>query len=140
MDTGAPEQSCTDLRFSLPSLAGECAGQQKFNRRRHLPLDFHLRLWQKEAMNRTELIHELAEANDISFDLARMFVDTTISMMKQQLIEGGRVEIRGLGSFTMREYSGYKGRNPRTGESVKVKPKRIPYFRCGLDLKQMVNE
>ncbi len=90
-------------------------------------------------MNRTELIHALAEANYISLELAKLFVETTVSLMKQQLMDGGRIEIRGFGAFTMREYGGYKGRNPKVGISVTVKPKRLPFFKCGLDLKEMVN-
>ena len=60
-------------------------------------------------------------------------------MMKQQLMDGGRVEIRGFGSFEMREYGGYRGRNPKTGDSVEVKPKRTPFFKPGQELKIMVN-
>ncbi len=91
-------------------------------------------------MNKSELIHALAEANDIPPELAKLFVETTVTMMKQQLMDGGRVEIRGFGIFTMKEYSGYTGTNPKTGTAVAVKPKRLPFFKCGLDLKEMVNE
>ena len=91
-------------------------------------------------MNKSELTQALAEANDIPPEYARIFVETTVEMMKQQLLDGGRIEIRGFGSFYMRDYGSYTGRNPRTGESVTVKPKRKPFFKCGLDLKNMVNE
>ena len=90
-------------------------------------------------MNKSELIEALAEKSRIAPELARDVVETTIELMKQQLMEGGRIEIRGFGSFEMREYCGYKGRNPKTGESVQVKPKRTPFFKCGQDLKDMLN-
>ncbi len=90
-------------------------------------------------MNKSELIQALAEKSDISQELARSVVETMIDMMKQQLLEGGRIEIRGFGSFEMREYDAYKGRNPHTGESVDVKAKRTPFFKCGKDLWDMVN-
>ena len=90
-------------------------------------------------MNKSELIQALAEKSDITPDQARYFVETMIDLMKQQLMDGGRIEIRGFGSFEMREHGGYKGRNPQTGESVDVKPKRTPFFKCGQELKDMVN-
>ncbi len=75
-------------------------------------------------MNKSELIQVLSEKSDITPELARSVVETMIGKMKQQLMDGGRIEIRGFGSFEMREYGAYKGRNPQTGESVEVKPKR----------------
>ncbi len=90
-------------------------------------------------MNKSELIQALAEKSGIASELARNVVETTIELMKQQLMGGGRIEIRGFGSFEMREYKAYKGRNPKTGESVSVKPKRTPFFKCGQDLKDMLN-
>jgi integration host factor subunit beta len=53
--------------------------------------------------------------------------------------KGDRIEIRGLGSFNVREYKAYKGRNPKTGENIDVRPKRLPFFKVGKDLKVMVN-
>ena len=91
-------------------------------------------------MNKSELTQALAEANDIPQEYARIFVETTVEMMKQQLLDGGRIEIRGFGSFEMREHGACKGRDPHTGENVDVKPKRLPFFKCGLDLKNTVNE
>ena len=91
-------------------------------------------------MNKSELIQALAEKSGISPELARNVVETMIDMMKQQLMDGGRIEIRGFGSFEMREYDGYRGRNPKTGESVEVKPKRTPFFKCGKNLMDLVNQ
>ncbi len=91
-------------------------------------------------MNKSELIQALAEKSDIDPTLARDIVETTIAMMKQQLMECGRIEIRGFGSFEIREYGAYKGRNPHTGESVDVKAKRTPFFKCGKELRDLLNE
>ena len=90
-------------------------------------------------MNKSELIQALAEKSDITPELARSVVESMIGMMKQQLMDGGRIEIRGFGVFEMREYGAYTGRNPSTGESVDVKAKRTPFFKCGKDLMEMVN-
>jgi integration host factor subunit beta len=59
--------------------------------------------------------------------------------MANALAEGDKVEIRGLGSFKVKAYDGYKGRNPRTGKVVKVKPKKLPFFKCGKELKEGVD-
>ncbi len=91
------------------------------------------------AMNKSELIITLAEKNNLPADQARIIVDTMVDLMKEQLMEGGRIEIRGFGSFEMREYRAYTGRNPKTGKAVQVKPKRMPFFKCGLDLKEQLN-
>ena len=90
-------------------------------------------------MTKSELIQALAEKSNIAPELARDVVETMIDMMKRQLMDGGRIEIRGFGSFEMREHGAYKGRNPHTGESVDVKAKRTPFFKCGKDLMEMVN-
>ena len=58
---------------------------------------------------------------------------------RDSLLEGGRVEIRGFGSFKVKEYGSYAGRNPRTGEKVAVEPKRLPFFRAGKELKEYLN-
>jgi integration host factor subunit beta len=59
--------------------------------------------------------------------------------MKEALKNGNRVEIRGFGSFKIKEYKGYQGRNPKTGEKVEVKPKSLPFFRAGKDLREYIN-
>jgi len=53
---------------------------------------------------------------------------------------GGRIEIRGFGSFVMREYGTYTGRNPKTGEEVEIKPKRLPFFKVGKELRERIND
>lgn len=82
-------------------------------------------------MNKSELVKALADQANISLDEATLVVNTFVDSMKDSLLEGGRVEIRGFGSFKVKEYGSYAGRNPRTGEKVAVEPKRLPFFRAG---------
>lgn len=91
-------------------------------------------------MNKSELIKALAEEGHLSNEDATMVVTTFIEGMKKALLDGDRVEIRGFGSFKMKEYSGYAGRNPRTGQAVNVIPKRLPFFRAGKELKEFLNK
>ncbi len=90
-------------------------------------------------MNKSELIQKLAEQCNLSTDDAKLCVDIFVEQMRKALLDGDRIEIRGFGSFKMKEYEGYTGRNPKTGESVQVKPKRMPFFRAGKELKDLVN-
>ena len=91
-------------------------------------------------MNKSELIEELAAKtgyNPKSTDkMVRIFFDR----IKAALSAGDKVEIRGFGSFTLKKYKGYIGRNPKTGETVEVKPKKLPVFRTGKDLRSRVNQ
>jgi len=66
-------------------------------------------------------------------------VDFMFDGFTNELKNGGRIEIRGFGSFTVREYGAYDGRNPRTGNDVAVKPKRLPFFKVGKELKAKVD-
>ena len=90
-------------------------------------------------MNNSELVKALADQANISLDEATLVVNTFVDSMKDSLLEGGRVEIRGFGSFKVKEYGSYAGRNPRTGEKVAVEPKRLPFFRAGKELKEYLN-
>ena len=90
-------------------------------------------------MNKSELVKALADQANISLDEATLVVNTFVDCMKDSLLEGGRVEIRGFGSFKVKEYGSYAGRNPRTGEKVAVEPKRLPFFRAGKELKEYLN-
>ena len=91
-------------------------------------------------MNKSELIEELAAKtgyNPKSTDkMVRIFFDR----IKAALSAGDKLEIRGFGSFTLKKYKGYIGRNPKTGETVEVKPKQLPVFRTGKDLRSRVNQ
>ncbi len=91
-------------------------------------------------MTKSELVQKLAQECNLSIDDADMCVEIFVDEMKKALLEGNRIEIRGFGSFKMKEYGGYTGRNPKTGESVQVKPKRMPFFKAGKELKDLVNE
>ena len=90
-------------------------------------------------MNKSELVKALADQANISLDEATLVVNTFVDSMKESHLEGGRVEIRGFGSFKVKEYGSYAGRNPRTGEKVAVEPKRLPFFRAGKELKEYLN-
>ena len=90
-------------------------------------------------MNKSELVKALADQANISLDEATLVVNTFVDSMKDSLLEVGRVEIRGFGSFKVKEYGSYAGRNPRTGEKVAVEPKRLPFFRAGKELKEYLN-
>lgn len=91
-------------------------------------------------MNKSELIKSLADQVAISMDEASVVVNTFFDCMKNALMDGHRVEIRGFGSFKIKEYAAYAGRNPRTGDKVMVSPKRLPFFRAGKELKEFINE
>jgi len=67
---------------------------------------------------------------------AEEVVNTVFGEMEKALVKGERVEIRGLGSFKVKRYDGYKGRNPKTGEIIDVAPKKLPFFKVGKELKE----
>jgi integration host factor subunit beta len=90
-------------------------------------------------MNKLELIKALKENNGLSKFEAAAVVDLFFNEMANALAEGDRVEIRGLCSFFVKEYKSYQGRNPITGESVQVAPKRLPFFKIGKELKRRVD-
>lgn len=91
-------------------------------------------------MNKSELVKVLTEKTKISAEDAEMVVQTLVSGMKDTLINEGRVEIHGFGSFKIKEYEGYQGRNPKTGEFIEVRPKRMPFFRAGKELRDYLNK
>ncbi|MFW5734038.1 MAG: HU family DNA-binding protein [Oceanidesulfovibrio sp.] len=90
-------------------------------------------------MNKSELVKELAEENNIPVEESAMFVEMFFDSVRNALLEDGRVEIRGFGSFKIKSYKGYVGRNPKTGQSVEVPPKKLPSFRAGKELKEVIN-
>ena len=89
-------------------------------------------------MNKLELIQALKEATDLSKSEAAAVVDLFFNKMADALAKGERVEIRGLCSFYVKEYRSYTGRNPKTGEKVEIKPKKLPFFKAGKELKERV--
>ena len=90
-------------------------------------------------MNKLELIKTLRNECQISKKEAAAVVDLFFNKMANALAKGDRVEIRGLCSFFVKEYKSYQGRNPITGERVEVAPKKLPFFKCGMELKERVN-
>jgi integration host factor subunit beta len=80
-------------------------------------------------MNKMDIINKLAADINVNQKIAKIAVDTIIDSIKKAIINNERVEIRGFGSFTLREYKAYRGRNPKSGETVQVEPKRLPYFK-----------
>ncbi len=89
-------------------------------------------------MNKSELIEILAEQKGISYKKSEEIVNTIFDSMSEAMISGERIEIRGFGSFVINEYKSYTGRNPKTGESIDVKPKKLPFFKVGKELKERV--
>ena len=91
-----------------------------------------------QTMNRSELIESLAVKKTIPIKQAKEVVTAVFASMTDALLSGDRIEIRGFGSFCVRNYDGYTGRNPKSGEHITVKAKRLPYFKVGKDLKEKV--
>ena len=90
-------------------------------------------------MNKIDVIKVLAEKKNLTGKQAMEIVDLMFNGFANELKNGGRIEIRGFGSFNVRKYKSYKGRNPKNGEHVDVKPKRLPFFKVGKELKKMVD-
>jgi integration host factor subunit beta len=90
-------------------------------------------------MTKSDLITLLATKNNLTEVNAARIVNLIFDGFKDALAKGDRIEIRGFGNFVMREYGNYTGRNPKTGEEVEVKPKRLPYFKVGKELKDLIN-
>jgi integration host factor subunit beta len=84
------------------------------------------------------MIITLAAKKEISHSVAEQIILEIFGSMEEVLISGGRIEIRGFGSFENRVYDGYEGRNPKTGEVVVVKPKKTPFFKVGKNLKERI--
>lgn len=90
-------------------------------------------------MNKIDLIDHLKNESRLSKDEAAAIVELFFRKISDTLASGERVEIRGLCSFFVKEYKPYKGRNPKTGEIVTVAPKKLPFFKCGKELKDRVD-
>lgn len=90
-------------------------------------------------MTKSELIDAVARRTQITKSRAELVVNCVFDSMTSALERGEGIEIRGFGSFTVREYKPYNGRNPRTGRAVPVPEKRLPFFKVGKELKELVN-
>lgn len=89
-------------------------------------------------MNKSDLIVALAKATDLPQRKSEEIVNQFFDTMAKALIDGDRIEIRGFGSFTVKEYKGYTGRNPKTGDKIGVAPKKLPFFKTGKNLCDLV--
>ena len=90
-------------------------------------------------MNKSDLIDTLSRESGLTLNKAEEVVNIVFNDMTDALAKGERVEIRGFCSFFVKNYKGYNGRNPKTGEIVKIKPKKLPFFKCGKELKKRVD-
>ena len=90
-------------------------------------------------MNKIELIQALKDSNHLSKSEAETVINLFFDKMTEALANGDRVEIRGLCSFFVKKYREYTGRNPKTGELVKIAPKKLPFFKVGKELKERVD-
>ena len=90
-------------------------------------------------MTKSDLIDMLCETEKMPKGRAELLINAIFDCMEAALRNGDRIEIRGFGSFEIRSYRAYEGRNPRTGSAVSVKPKRLPFFKVGKELKERVN-
>jgi integration host factor subunit beta len=90
-------------------------------------------------VTKSELIDRVAQESGLTKGRAEMVVNTIFDAMTAALSNGDGIEIRGFGSFTVRQYKSYEGRNPRSGDVVHVGPKRLPFFKVGKELRERVN-
>jgi integration host factor subunit beta len=90
-------------------------------------------------MNKSELVESLANSKALTYKKSEEIVNLIFESMAETLSSGGRIEIRGFGSFVVKDYKAYTGRNPKTGEVIEVRPKKLPFFKVGKELREKVN-
>ena len=90
-------------------------------------------------MNKSELIDAIADELDLTRPKTQSVLNTILKTMADTLGRGEPIYLRGFGSFTVKQYESYVGRNPKTGEKIQVSPKKIPHFKVGKDLRERVN-
>jgi integration host factor subunit beta len=90
-------------------------------------------------MTRAELVEEIARASKLTRKQSEVIIEAVFSAIGSALTQGEKVEVRGFGSFRVRQRQSRPGRNPRTGEGVTVPERRVPYFKPGKDLRQLIN-
>jgi len=90
-------------------------------------------------MNKSDLVEYLAKNTDLTQKKSEKVINLVFNEMTKALKGNDKIEIRGFGSFTVKEYKSYTGRNPKTGETIKVKSKRLPFFKVGRELKKRVD-
>jgi len=92
------------------------------------------------SMTKSDLVDSVSNKLQLPRGKAELIVNGVFDCMERALRSGNRIEIRGFGSFEIRHYKAYEGRNPRTGDPVGVQPKRLPFFKVGKELKERVND
>ena len=90
-------------------------------------------------MNKSELVKALADRGGLSMKDSKEAINTFVDAFIEAILEDERIEIRGFGSFVNKNYNTYVGRNPKTGEKIKVPEKKLPFFKAGKELKQRVD-
>ncbi len=90
-------------------------------------------------MVKSELIQKLSESANIPPKIAEIAVNTIFDSMTDALVRGESIEVRGFGSFKVREYRGRTGNHPRTGTEIEIAPKRRPFFKVGKELRERIN-
>ena len=90
-------------------------------------------------MNKSELVEALASNRDLTYKKSEEIVNIIFDTMADTLAKGDRIEVRGFGSFIVKDYKAYMGRNPKTGEIIHVKPKKLPFFKVGKQLRELVD-
>ncbi|MFH0810926.1 MAG: integration host factor subunit beta [Pseudomonadota bacterium] len=90
-------------------------------------------------MNKSELIDVLSQEAQLTKKKAEEVINIVFDSMSMALGKGERIELRGFGSFVVKSYDPYVGRNPKTGEKIKVPPKKLPFFKVGKELKERVD-
>ena len=91
------------------------------------------------SMTKAELVEEVSRVSDLTKKHSEVIVDTVFRSIIEALHRGEKIELRGFGSFRLRKREPRKGRNPKTGDKVDVPPKRVPYFKPGKELKDLIN-
>jgi integration host factor subunit beta len=91
------------------------------------------------SMTKAELVEEVSRVSDLTKKHSELIVETVFRSIIDALQRGEKIELRGFGSFRLRQREPRKGRNPKTGDKVDVPPKKVPYFKPGKELKELIN-
>jgi integration host factor subunit beta len=91
-------------------------------------------------LTKAELVEEVSRVSDLTKKDSEVIVDTVFKSIVDALHRGEKIELRGFGSFRLRQREPRKGRNPKTGDKVDVPPKKVPYFKPGKELKDLINK
>ena len=93
-----------------------------------------------KSMTKAELVEDVARAAELTKKDAERLVEIVFESIIETLNKGEKIELRGFGSFRVRERGARRGRNPKTGDPVDIPAKRVPYFKPGKELKELINE